>query len=367
MVLDRAGFPRHKLCAGWITPQVIAELALPLDDYRACRTLQPITGFRTGLIGGQPVETDYGTIVSHAIRRCEFDEYLLRRTGARLELGWAVNAVERSVDGGWRVVAAQVDGIGGCTTLEVSTPMLVGAGGHFCPVARMVGPARTHAEPVVAAQEVEFEMGVTQEEACVVSGQMPELYLSRDLAGYGWLVRKGRFLNVGFGRLGTAHLKTHVAAFIESLDRIGRLPPGTPRKWGGHPYLLYDTTPRPFAGNGVLLVGDAAGLAYSQSGEGIRPAIESGLIAADTILEARGDYSAAKLQPYADRLAARFGARRPHREVTRLLPAVARDALASRLLASRWFSRRVLLDRWFLHRDVLPLAPPTHSHSSLVA
>jgi flavin-dependent dehydrogenase len=29
----------------------------------------------------------------------------------------------------------------------------------------------------------------------------------------------------------------------------------------------------------VLLIGDAAGLAYPESGEGIRPAVESGLIA----------------------------------------------------------------------------------------
>ena len=41
----------------------------------------------------------------------------------------------------------------------------------------------------------------------------------------------------------------------------------------------------------MLLVGDAAGLAYPQSGEGIRPAIESGLLAAATIVEADGDYT----------------------------------------------------------------------------
>jgi flavin-dependent dehydrogenase len=346
---------------------VVHELDLSLDDYRASRVLQPITGFRTGLIDAQPVETDYATTVSYAIRRCEFDDYLLRRSGVRLELGWAVSTVQFSNDGGWRVTASRADGNGAHATLEATAPMLVGAGGHFCPIARAVSPPRSRVEPIVAAQEVEFEMSTTQEEACLVSGRVPEIYLSRDLAGYGWMVRKDRFLNVGFGRLGTAHLKTHVAAFVESLDRIGRLPPGTPRKWGGHSYLLYDTTPRPFAGSGVLLVGDAAGLAYGQSGEGIRPAIESGLIAAETIMEAHGDYGAVRLHPYADRLTARFGVRRGRRDVIRLLPAVVRDATVSRLLASRWFSRRFLLDRWFLHRDLLPLAAPARAHSSLVA
>ena len=51
VVLDRAVFPRDKVCAGWITPPVVAALHLDLDDYRRGRTLQPITGFRTGVIG----------------------------------------------------------------------------------------------------------------------------------------------------------------------------------------------------------------------------------------------------------------------------------------------------------------------------
>ena len=44
-------FPRDKVCAGWITPQVIDDLALDLDDYSRDGTLQPITGFRVGVIG----------------------------------------------------------------------------------------------------------------------------------------------------------------------------------------------------------------------------------------------------------------------------------------------------------------------------
>ena len=57
-----------------------------------------------------------------------------------------------------------------------------------------------------------------------------------------------------------------------------------------------------------MLIGDAAGLAYPQSGEGIRPAIESGLLAAETIIAANGDYSRAHLESYADSFHARFGA-----------------------------------------------------------
>ena len=57
----------------------------------------------------------------------------------------------------------------------------------------------------------------------------------------------------------------------------------------------------------LLLIGDAAGLAYPNSGEGIRPAIESALIAADVIAQAAGDYGSNSLADYQDRLVERLG------------------------------------------------------------
>ena len=47
----------------------------------------------------------------------------------------------------------------------------------------------------------------------------------------------------------------------------------------------------------------------TQSGEGIRPAIESGLMAAQIVAAARGDYSKQRLNEYEVQLATRFGAR----------------------------------------------------------
>jgi len=93
-------------------------------------------------------------------------------------------------------------------------------------------------------------------------------------------------------------------------------------------------------------IGDAAGLAYPQSGEGIRPAVESGLMAAATILAAQGDYHRQQLLPYASRLVARFGATAAPGGVG---PAFLRNFLAGILLGNKWFTRHVVLDRWFLH------------------
>src|SRR6185295_18554893 len=99
-------------------------------------------------------------------------------------------------------------------------------------------------------------------------------------------------------------------------------------------------------GDGVLLIGDAAGLAYPQSGEGIRPAIESGLMAAATVLEAAGVYSRDRLESYQHRLADRFGmAARPR---AMPIPASLTSTLATGLMRVPFFVRRVVLDRWFL-------------------
>jgi flavin-dependent dehydrogenase len=101
----------------------------------------------------------------------------------------------------------------------------------------------------------------------------------------------------------------------------------------------------------VLLIGDAAGLAYPRSGEGIRPAIESALMAAEVVLEAAGDYRPARLAPYADRLTKRFGAKGAQQDAAPWLPRRLRESLAAKLLATGWFARHVVIDRWFLHTE----------------
>ena len=93
VILDKAQFPRHKVCAGWITPPVLEELEVDTADYGQQLVIQPITRFLTGMIGGREVETTYDKTVSYGIRRFEFDNYLLRRSGARLRLGEAFRTI----------------------------------------------------------------------------------------------------------------------------------------------------------------------------------------------------------------------------------------------------------------------------------
>jgi flavin-dependent dehydrogenase len=339
IVIDKAVFPRDKTCAGWITPPVLGALELSADEYRQGRVFQPISAFRTSRLGDPEIHTQFDRVVSYGICRCEFDDYLLRRSGAQLRMGEPLKSVRRDGDG-WVV------------NEEIAAPVIVGAGGHFCPVARQIGGASHGDEPIVAAQEIEVTLTPAQAEACTIAADTPELFLTRDLKGYGWCFRKQQVLNVGLGRQDRHELSRHVREFVATLIDAGKLPRDLAWRWKGHAYLLHGTSPRQLIDDGVLLIGDAAGFAYPRSGEGIRPAIESGLLAAQTLLEAAeksGMYRRDDLEPYRARVLARFGKGETTGGVRSLIPGSFTMAIGARLLAMPWFAREVFLSRWFLH------------------
>jgi geranylgeranyl reductase family protein len=343
LVMDKSEFPRDKVCAGWITPQVVQTLNLDVEDYARGRVLQPISSFVTGMGQRANAPVRYDKIVSYGIRRCEFDHYLLERSGARLRLGDTWKSMERVGDR-WLVNG------------EVSAALVIGAGGHFCPVARFLGAHLGKEERAISAQEIEFEMNDAQAAQCAVSGDQPELYFCEDLKGYGWCFRKGNYLNVGLGREGNHRLAEQVQSFAHGLASQGRIPTDLPGKFKGHAYLLYSHANRPVVDEAVMIIGDAAGLAYTQSGEGIRPAIESGLLAAATALAANRNYSRARLAPYEASLLSRFGERGGAPALS-FLPATLRLSLARALMQTQWFARNVILDRWFLHAQEPALGP----------
>src|SRR5499427_2197931 len=114
----------------------------------------------------------------------------------------------------------------------------------------------------------------------------PELYVEPDLRGYAWYFPKQDFLNIGVGCTGAddGSLPRRREALVASLRASGRLPADMPiEPFKGHAYVVRRQAPRRLAGPRFMLVGDAAGLARDLSGEGIGPAIRSGLMAADAV------------------------------------------------------------------------------------
>lgn len=330
VVVDQARFPRNKVCAGWITPGVVRQLDLDLADYAKGRVLEPLTAFRVRLLGQRPVHVDYGRAVSYGIRRDEFDHYLLARTGARLAAPTRVQRLERTA-GRWMVNG------------DWSARFLVGAGGHGCPVARLLNPSAAH-ETVVVAQRVELAGGV----AGLTPGTV-ELFFEPDLHGYGWIVPKGPGANVGLGRDTAEHLPAHVRAFADGLVEAGRLDARDARGWPGHAYLLASTTRRRLAGAEVLLTGDAAGLAAPGSGEGIYAAVRSGQLCAEAIRGLTLDNDRLALVRYDAALARELGRGRHHPSGPPRHPAPWRAALVRAAFRSRAFARHVVLAGTFLH------------------
>ena len=113
-----------------------------------------------------------------------------------------------------------------------------------------------------------------------------------------------------------------------------------------------------YAIRSYYVIGDSAGLAYPESGEGIRPAVESGILAAQTIrsIHARGgEFSAAALAPYAQAMETRFGPRRWRAGQTAAPPNALKRTLGGWLLGTHWFTREIVTRRWFLREGVAPL------------
>ena len=326
-VVDRARFPRDKVCAGWLTPGVFRLLDLDPAEYRATGpTLEDITAFRTSVMGRPSIQTVYASTVSYSVRRCEFDEFLLHRSGAEVYDEMPVHTVRR------HGTVWNVDD-------RFEAPVLIGAGGNFCPVAKVLRPASGAATPVVA-KETEFRCdGISGSELSA-----PALFFCRDLNGYGWVVPKGAYLNVGIGRRESQGFLAHVNAFIAFLEHEGIARGVATARWRGHAYLASGVGSNAVTGPGVMLVGDAAGLAYPESGEGIKPAIESGRLAAETLISAGGRCGADDLRPYAEALRARHPAVAPRSSVLQALSAIA----GRMVLRSPGLTRTLVLDRWFL-------------------
>ena len=328
VVADRARFPRDKVCAGWLTPAVFGLLELDPADYRSTgSTLQEISGFRTGVIGATLVETAYERVVSYAIRRREFDAFLLRRAGARVLEDTPITTLRRS-GGAWVV------------NDTIETPVVIGAGGHFCPVAKHLRGGADTSSPVVA-KEIEFKLEPEQAHRIPAT---PELFFCRDMEGYAWSVRKGDYLNVGIGRRDSKRFARHIEEFVAFLERRHTLEPGSRPRWHGHAYMAWGAGARPILADGLLVVGDAAGLAFPESGEGIKPAIESGRLAAETLIAAGGQTDVSALRPYEEEILRRHPPAKPPAAAVRVTLAM----LGRALLRSPTFTRHVVLDRWFL-------------------
>jgi geranylgeranyl reductase family protein len=344
LVLDAAVFPRVKICAGWVTPAALADLEVDPDKYPL--TIQPFDACVLEFEGARHATT-WRSPASYGIIRREFDHYLLERAAAAgADVRWGIRVTGVRQDGGG--VRIETDrGV-------FEAPVVIGAGGHRCPVALALGDI-SEREAVVVAQESETRLPAEWVERLRRFMAAPELYVEPDLRGYGWYFPKEDFVNIGIGCTGGADgsLPRRREALISALRASGRLPDELEiAPFKGHSYVVRRQAPRRLAGPRFCLVGDAAGLARDLSGEGIGPAIRSGRLAAEAVIAAlrRG----AAFADYEREVIRLYGSGEPgwiERQLGRLPERLVRTAVRL-VLGSALARRRVVFDSIFGMREV---------------
>jgi menaquinone-9 beta-reductase len=280
LVLDQYAFPRVKPCAGWIQPDVAETIGLPGEDYPGS-----FTTFDRLHLSLRGLNITLRT-KQHAIRRVEFDDWLLHRSGAQVRTHTVKNIVP--VPGGY-----QIDD-------EYRCRILVGAGGTYCPVYRTLfkpSAPRAHGA-LIAAMEEEFPYSYTD-------NQCRLWFFDNGLPGYSWYVPKTNgYVNVGVGgkaedmaatKQGALVLRDHWRFLVEKLEKLG-LVCDHDYQPVAHSYYLRQRLPGIRSGN-AYLVGDAIGMSTLDMGEGIGPAIHSGIRAADAIIH-QTDYRVEAIQKY---------------------------------------------------------------------
>jgi len=259
VVIDRAAFPRDKLCGGGITGRARRHMAQVFEVGTDGPLFLPCRRMR--------IAADGVTLGAHAdappiwlTMRRDFDATLLARAEAA---GCVVVAPAR---------IAALDPASGRVTLAdgraFAAPLLVGADGANSAVARALygrafDPGR-----------IGFGLEVEQPR----DGPEPEDAIEIDLAaaawGYGWAFPKPGSTTIGVGGL-----QARNPDLRQRLERyLTRHGGGKARVRGAFlPFGAFRTTP----GRGrALLAGDAAGLVDPITGEGIAWAMRSGQLAA---------------------------------------------------------------------------------------
>jgi menaquinone-9 beta-reductase len=277
LVLDKAEFPRTKLCAGWVTPQVVEDLEID-----AARYPHRFLTFERLEFNWRRLRFRKHTL-QHSIRRYEFDDWLLRRSGARVVTHKVKRIEER--DG-----AFLIDDRFECD-------YLVGAGGTSCPVYRQFFH---DASPRESALQI-----ATLEQEFAYEWQNPECklwFFDDGLPGYAWYVPKADgYVNVGLGgkaesiKAKGGKLKDYWASFTQKLEREN-LVRDYDYQPTGYSYFLRGPSGTVRQGN-AFIVGDAVGLASVDMGEGIGPAVRSAISAAESIARGR-DHSVEDISRY---------------------------------------------------------------------
>ena len=295
LLLEKAAFPREKVCGDGLTPRAVKSLVRMGIDTSEANGFIRNRGLRI-IGGGMRLELpwpelstypDYGLVRP----RLDFDELIVRaaqKAGARLQELTAVTGPV--LDQAGRVVGVTAKTPAGPVTYRA--PLVIAADGSSARLAISLGVQKRDDRPMGVAVRRYFTSPRTDDDMLEswleLKGEDGSL-----LPGYGWVFGVGDGTsNVGLGILNTTNAwqKTDYKKLLK--DWTG----GMPQQWqfteehatgpvrGGALPMGFSRTPH--YTRGVLLVGDAGGAVNPFNGEGIPYAMESGLLAAEHAAQA---------------------------------------------------------------------------------
>lgn len=307
-LLERATFPRDKVCGDGLTPRALWMLdRLGLKELASERGA-PIERVYLASPGGHELITKLPSHIfggrAAVMTREQLDEALVRhavRAGAKLREGVSVERIE--------VAAERVR-----VTLQggevVEGDVVLGCDGAPSAVRKALGAPDFPDEHSAFAVRVYYEgLSLSHPDAYAIFWEH-EL-----LPAYGWIfpLPNGR-ANVGLG-LRTDQMRARGEKLPALLDRFCAMPRAKKELAGGvrvgrvkgHP-LPMGAYRAPVAFERALLLGDAAGFINPLTGEGIEFALESGEIAAEVVRACAeaGDFSRVRTADYERRVRARF-------------------------------------------------------------
>lgn len=266
-LVDKAVFPREKLCGGLLTlrsQKVFATVfGADWDETYEYESRGISFGTRDGLL---KTEENYSNL--YFTRRLAFDDHLLnlaRKAGAVIHEGEGVLSVDTEKQT-CRLRSGQ----------ELGYNYLIGADSVNSIVAKALFGTSFDKNTIGFALEVDVDRSLVNRAVT-----LPEIYFDSVKWGYGWVFPKEQTLTVGVGGIHSLNpdMKEDFARFHQEVTGI----PFT-GKVKGHYIPFGDYRKTPGRGN-ILLAGDAAGLVEPITGEGIAFAMQSGYLVALSVAE----------------------------------------------------------------------------------
>lgn len=317
VLLDKATFPRDKVCGDAVSGKCLDVLkSLELSDLGNLESAQVTSGITFSSPSGDLVSIPFGrdslsdVPSGFVCTREQFDDYLFQAAlsagvtaiqGATvtslIKSGTSVSGVRANINDA-KVLPPSVPVVNGQAVFQA--PIVIGADGAQSVVARELGMKQL-VEQHYATGVRGYYSGVTG----FNEGNYIELhFVEETIPGYFWVFPLANGLsNVGIG-MPTAALKKNRVQLKSLLTTLTNHPRfkhrfesaellGPVTGWG----LPLGSKPRKMAGEGWMLVGDAASLIDPFTGEGIGNAMHSGVLAAEyaSMAHAKGVFSRAVL------------------------------------------------------------------------